>query len=360
MRECLPLMLDVLRDNMTNILWIAIMATTAIVAVPILRNRLSQSDDDHTDLLLLIERGQKAFFTVVVIVAVRIALLGADDSDVALVDTAQRVTSIVFIIAIVWLLIEILLAIEVVALGHYAPLSEISRVDVRKKRTQIILIRRLVVAVVITLGLGAALMTFPAIRVIGKGVLASAGLISVIAGLAAQSALTNVFAGIQLTLSNSMRVGDVVSVDGQSGTVGEITLTYVVLNLWDDRRLILPSSYFTTNPYENWTRRGGRIIGNIDFDVDWSVPLDALREELDRVLHETPFWDGRTGKLIVSDISQGRVRLRCLVSAATTDDMFALNAHVREAMVRFVAGHEAEWAPRIREQEILSPADVRY
>ncbi len=352
-------MLDLLHDNLTNIVWIAIMATTAIVAVPILRNRLNRSEGDHTDLLLVIERGQKAFITVVVIAAVRIALLSIDGGDLPLAQTAQRVTSIVFIIAIVWLLIEILLAIEVVMLGHFAPLSEISRVDTRKKRTQIILIRRLVVAVVITLGLGATLMTFPAIRVIGQGVLASAGLISVVAGLAAQSALTNVFAGIQLTLSNSMRVGDVVSVDGESGTVGEITLTYVVLYLWDDRRLILPSSYFTTNLYENWTRRGGRIIGNIDFDVDWSVPLDGLREELDRVLRETPLWDGRKGKLIVLDITQGRVRLRCLVSAANTDDMFSLNAYVREAMVRFVAEHGCEWAPRIRQQEFPSSIGAR-
>lgn len=308
----------------------------------------------------MIERGQKAFFTVVVIAAMRLALLGIDDGDSSLVETAQRATSIVFIMAIVWLFIEILLAIEVVVLGRYAPLSQLSRVDIRKKRTQLILIRRLVVAVVITVGLGATLMTFPAIRVVGQGVLASAGLISIVAGLAAQSALTNVFAGIQLTLSNSMRVGDVVSVDGQSGSVGEITLTYVVIYLWDDRRLILPSSYFTTTPYENWTRRGGRIIGKIDFDVDWSVPLDALREELDRVLRETPLWDGRKGVLIVYDVTQGRVRLRCLVSAANTDDMFSLNAHVREAMVRFVVEYGSEPAPRIRQQDVPSSAGVRY
>ena len=350
---------DLIRDNLANILWIAIIATIAIVAVPILRNRLSRSETDHTDLILVIERGQKAFVTVVVIAAARIALLSIDDGDSPLVETAQRVTAIAFIVAAVWLLIEILLAAEVVALSRYAPLSKISQVDVRKARTQIILIRRLFVAVVITIGVGAALMTFPAIRVIGQGVLASAGLFSIIAGLAAQSTLTNVFAGIQMTLSNSMRVGDVVSVEGQSGTVGEITLTYVVIYLWDDRRLILPSSYFTSNPYENWTRRGGRITGNIDFDVDWSVPMDALREEFDRLLQETPLWDGRKGTLIVLDVTEGRVRLRFIVSAANTDDMFALNAHVRESMVRFAAVHGYTWVPRMREQELTPPAGVR-
>jgi len=348
---------DLLRDNMVNILWIAGMATIAIVAVPILRNWLRTAEGDHDDLLIVLERGQKAFIAVVVVAAARIALLGVDDADSPLLETGLRVTAILFIAAVVWLIVEVLLAIEVVILGRYAPLDQIAEVDVRKRRTQIILIRRLIVAVAITIGIGAVLMTFPAIRVIGQGVLASAGIISIIAGLAAQSTLTNVFAGIQLTLTNAMRVGDVVSVEGQSGTVGEITLTYVVVYLWDDRRLILPSSYFTTNPYENWTRRGGRINGVIEFDVDWSVPLDALREELDRVLHESPLWDGRAGRLIVFDVTQGRVRLRIIASAATTDDMFALSSHVREAMVRFVAAQGYQWVPRMREEDVPSASD---
>lgn len=348
---------DLLRDNMVNILWIAGMATIAIVAVPILRNWLRTAEGDHDDLLIVLERGQKAFIAVVVVAAARIALLGVDDADSPLLETGLRVTAILFIAAVVWLIVEVLLAIEVVILGRYAPLDQIAEVDVRKRRTQIILIRRLIVAVAITIGIGAVLMTFPAIRVIGQGVLASAGIISIIAGLAAQSTLTNVFAGIQLTLTNAMRVGDVMSVEGQSGTVGEITLTYVVVYLWDDRRLILPSSYFTTNPYENWTRRGGRINGVIEFDVDWSVPLDALREELDRVLHESPLWDGRAGRLIVFDVTQGRVRLRIIASAATTDDMFALSSHVREAMVRFVAAQGYQWVPRMREEDVPSASD---
>jgi small-conductance mechanosensitive channel len=348
---------DLLRDNMVNILWIAGMATIAIVAVPILRNWLRTAEGDHDDLLIVLERGQKAFIAVVVVAAARIALFGVDDADSPLLETGLRVTAILFIAAVVWLIVEVLLAIEVVILGRYAPLDQIAEVDVRKRRTQIILIRRLIVAVAITIGIGAVLMTFPAIRVIGQGVLASAGIISIIAGLAAQSTLTNVFAGIQLTLTNAMRVGDVVSVEGQSGTVGEITLTYVVVYLWDDRRLILPSSYFTTNPYENWTRRGGRINGVIEFDVDWSVPLDVLREELDRVLHESPLWDGRAGRLIVFDVTQGRVRLRIIASAATTDDMFALSSHVREAMVRFVAAQGYQWVPRMREEDVPSASD---
>src|SRR5690625_27430 len=156
---------DLLRDNLVNFLWIAIMVTVAIVAVPILRHRLRQSEEDHSDLLLVVERGRKAFIAVVVIAAVRIALLGADYGDSPLVGLGERITAIAFIVALMWLLIEILLAVEAVVLARYAPLRELSKVDVRQRRTQVILIRRLVVAVVITIAVGAVLMTFPAIRV---------------------------------------------------------------------------------------------------------------------------------------------------------------------------------------------------
>lgn len=338
---------DVIRNNLEIALWIGAVIAIAVAAWWGARYAVQRWGERNPDLVLVIERGQKAFIVVAVIAAARMALLRVDD-DVAGVGTAERLSAIIFVAAVVWLAIEVLLAIEAVVLARFAPLTQIADVEVRKARTQIILIRRLVVAVVITVGVGAALMTFPAVRVMGQGVLASAGLFSIVAGLAAQSLLTNVFAGIQLTLSNSMRVGDVVSVADESGTVGEITLTYVVLYLWDDRRLILPSSYFTSNPYENWTRRGGRIVGVIDFDVDWSAPLDDLRAEFERVLAATPLWDGRKGVLFVSDVTEGRVRLRMLVSAANTDDMFSLNSHVREAMARFVAAHDCAWAPRVR------------
>ncbi|HEV2067256.1 MAG TPA: mechanosensitive ion channel domain-containing protein [Thermomicrobiales bacterium] len=242
---------DLIRANIENLIWIGIVALVGILAGVALRSVIRRSEGRNADLVLVVDRGQKAFIAVVVMATARIALLRLDEGDSPLVEIAERVTSIVFIATLVWLVIEVLLATEVVVLSRYAPLSQIGQVDVRKTRTQIILVRRLIVAVVITIGVAAALMTFPAVRVMEQGLLASAGLISIVAGLTAQSALTNVFAGIQLTLSNAMHVGDVVSVEGESGTIGEITLTYVVLYLWDDRRLILPTSHFVSNPYEN-------------------------------------------------------------------------------------------------------------
>ena len=349
---------DLLNQNLERVLWPVLIIAAVMAAGVGLRWLARRAGGRYDDLVLVIEGARKAVIAVVAIAALRTALTRMDD-DAALVEPLQRITAIVFIAAIVWLIIEILLAMEAVVLSRFAPLDELSRVDVRKARTQIILLRRLVVAVVITVGVAAALMTFPAVRIMGQGLLASAGLISIVAGLAAQSMLTNVFAGIQLTLSNAMRVGDVVSIEGESGTVGEITLTYVVLHLWDDRRLILPTSHFVSHPYENWTRRGGRITGIVDLDVDWSVPLDELRAEFDRVLRETPLWDGRKGVLFVLDVSEGRVRLRMMMSAATTDDMFSLNSHMREALVRYIASHEGGWVPRQRFEPMDKTPAVR-
>jgi small-conductance mechanosensitive channel len=345
-------MIDAFTSYLAEIVWIIVIAAMAVVAVLALRYYVRRTGAEHQDLQAIARRAERALITVVILAAIRIALIGIETSESHLAGAVAHVLSIAFIIAIVWLVAESLIASEGIILSRFAPASDMGEVAVRKVRTQITLVRRLIVALVVVLGAGAILMTFPAIRVIGQGLLASAGLISIVAGLAAQTTLTNVFAGIQLTLSSSLRVGDVVSVENQSGVVGEITLTYVVINLWDERRLILPSSYFVTQPFENWTRSGGRMIGVVHLDVDWSVPLDELRAELDRSLSETPLWDGRTATMTVSDVQNGRVRLRIGLSASSTGDMFALNAHVREAMVRFIADHGGAWAPRLSREDL--------
>ena len=169
-----------------------------------------------------------------------------------------------------WLACEIAIFLESLGLHRY-------RVDVpdnrvaRRIRTQVLVLRRLTVAVLVIIGLGAILLTFPGVEAAGASVLASAGLISVIAGLAAQSTLGNVFAGMQLAFSGSIRVDDVVVVEQQWGRIEEITLTYVVVHLWDDRRFVLPSTYFTSTPFENWTRTNSELLGAVEFDLDWRV-----------------------------------------------------------------------------------------
>ena len=178
-------------------------------------------------------------------------------------------------------------------------------------------------------------MTFPAFSDIGTTVFASAGVLSVVAGLAAQTSLGAVFAGMQIAFSGAIRVGDVVQLENGQwwGRVEEITLSYVVVRLWDERRLVLPSTYFTTEPFENWTRSDTEIMGSVEFDVDFSVPFNDMRAELDRLLSQSELWDGRRGVLQVTDAVGGVVRVRIVVSAPNAGALFDLRCDVREGMV---------------------------
>ena len=209
----------------------------------------------------------------------------------------------------------------------------------RRVRTQVTVLRRLAIAVVVLLGTAAILMTFPSFSDIGTTVFASAGVLSVVAGLAAQTSLGAVFAGMQIAFNGAIRVGDVVELEQGHwwGRIEEITLTYVVVRLWDERRLVLPSTYFTTTPFENWTRNATEIMGTVEFDVDFSVPFHEMRAELDRLLAESEQWDGRRGVLQVTDAVGAVVRIRIVVSAPNAGALFDLRCAVREGMVDWVA-----------------------
>nr|WP_248171328.1 MULTISPECIES: mechanosensitive ion channel family protein [unclassified Microbacterium] len=246
-----------------------------------------------------------------------------------------QILTILIIAASAWLLASLVVVATDVALGRY-------RIDVpdnrvaRRIRTQTLIVRRLAIALIVIIGIGAALLTFDSVRAVGASVLASAGIASVVAGLAAQSVLANVFAGLQIVFSDALRVDDVVVADGEWGRVGEITLSYVVLDLWDDRRLVLPCTYFTTTPFENWTRRGSELLGAVEMDLDWNVSPERMREHLHDVVERTDLWDGRTAVLQVTDAVAGYVRVRILVTAKDAPTLFDLRCLVREAMVSWV------------------------
>jgi len=248
-----------------------------------------------------------------------------------------------------WLACEIAIFLESLGLHRY-------RVDVpdnrvaRRIRTQVLILRRLTVAVLVIIGVGAILLTFPGVEAAGASVLASAGLISVIAGLAAQSTLGNVFAGMQLAFSGSIRVDDVVVVEQQWGRIEEITLTYVVVHLWDDRRFVLPSTYFTSTPFENWTRTSSELLGAVEFDLDWRISPADMRAELDRILATSTIWDGRTKVLQVTDAVGGMVRVRILVTAPDAGGLFDLRCYVREEMVAWLQREHPDALPRQRIQ----------
>ncbi|MFE9193320.1 mechanosensitive ion channel family protein [Micromonospora sp. NPDC007208] len=251
------------------------------------------------------------------------------------------------IATLAWLVACLLVVVEDTALARF-------RVDVpdnrhaRRVRTQVVMLRRLTIAVIVILTVGVMLMTFPSVRGIGAGVLTSAGVVGVVAALAAQSLLGNVFAGLQLAFSDAVRLDDVVVVEGEWGRIEELTLSYVVVQIWDDRRLILPTSYFTSKPFQNWTRTEAAVLGTAEFDVDWAVPVQTMREELRRLVEGTELWDGRVCVLQVTDATGGTVRLRALVSAADAGSLWDLRCLVREHLVAWIRDNRPTAMPRLR------------
>ncbi|MBC3762059.1 mechanosensitive ion channel [Quadrisphaera sp. RL12-1S] len=261
---------------------------------------------------------------------------------------AVRTVLLLAVIACVgWLVAKVVLVVEDLLLEKF-------RVDVadnrhaRRIRTQIIFLRRIALLVIALLTVGAMLWTFPEARVVGTGIFASAGLLSVVAGLAAQSSLSNVFAGLQLAFTDALRVDDVVVVEGLWGRIEEITLTYVVVHVWDDRRYVLPSTYFTSTPFEHWTRKDSQLLGVVMLEVDWRTDLDGMREELHRVVEADELWDRRVAVLQVTDAVNTFVQVRILVSAADGPTIFDLRCHVREAMVRWLVASNPDGLPRLR------------
>ncbi|TQJ31018.1 mechanosensitive ion channel family protein [Microbacterium sp. SLBN-146] len=247
----------------------------------------------------------------------------------------EQVLTMAVIAASAWMLAGAVLFVTDIALGRH-------RIDVpdnrvaRRIRTQTLIVRRLAIVLIVIIAIGAMLLTFPAVRAVGASILASAGIASIVAGLAAQSVLANIFAGVQLVFSDALRVDDVVVVENEWGRIGEITLTYVVVNLWDDRRLVLPCTYFTTQPFQNWTRQSSELLGAVELDVDWRVSPADIRAHLKDILATTDLWDGRTSVVQVTDAVGGLVRVRILVTAKDAPTLFDLRCYVREGMVTWI------------------------
>ena len=264
---------------------------------------------------------------------------------------------ILTIVAGGWFVGALLGALLSHAMNRY-PIDVADNRIARRVRTQLAIVRRLVFVVVAIVVLGAVLLTFPAVQVVGTSVLASAGVISVIAGLAAQSTLANVFAGIQLAFSDAIRVDDVVVVEQQWGRIEEITLSYVVVHIWDDRRMVLPSTYFTTTPFENWTRTSSELLGSVEFDLDWRVSPSRMREELDRIMADSPLWDHRAKVLQVTDAIGGAVHVRVLVTAKDAPTLFDLRCSVRERLIDWLQRETPEALP-VQRIEVEQPARGR-
>ncbi|MDT3766485.1 mechanosensitive ion channel [Gleimia hominis] len=217
--------------------------------------------------------------------------------------------------------------------------------------TQAQMFRRILQALVVAVTVISVILTFPQARVAMGSLLASAGVVSLVAGIAAQDSLSNTFAGLQLTLTDALRVGDVLVVDDVFCTVEEMTLTYVVLKVWDDRRVIVPSTRFTKNSFENWTRLHTKLLGTVLFHFDWTLPLARFRAEARRLMNQSDLWDGRTTSIQVTDTTAEYVEVRLVVSAADSGDLWDLRCYMREHLLEWVVENAPYALPRNRWQQ---------
>ena len=228
----------------------------------------------------------------------------------------------------------------------------------RRFETQAQVLRRLTQSIIVVVGVVAIIGTFEVARQAMTTVLASAGVISVIAGLAAQQTLGNVFAGLQLAFTDAIRVGDVVVAGDkhETGSVEEITLSYVVVRIWDERRLIIPCRYFTQTPFENWTRRAAAQLGTVELKLDWSAPMTLIRTKVEQLLTSTDLWDGRTWGVQITDSDEYTVTVRVLVSAKNSGHLSDLRAFLREQLISWIVTEEpwARPAQRIEPREIVT------
>ncbi|HKK03941.1 MAG TPA: mechanosensitive ion channel domain-containing protein [Gammaproteobacteria bacterium] len=218
----------------------------------------------------------------------------------------------------------------------------------RKFHTQFRILRRVLALVIWVLAGSAILLQFDGFRQFGSGLLASAGIASLVIGFAAQRTLGNLIAGFQIAMTQPIRLDDVVVVENEWGRIEEITLTYVVVKIWDERRLVLPIGYFLEKPFTNWTRQTSEILGTVYLHVDYSVPIDALREQLKELVKDHEDWDGRVAEIVAYESRQTTLEIRALVSARDSGAAWRLRCHAREGLVTYLQQHHPTALPRFR------------
>jgi small-conductance mechanosensitive channel len=256
-------------------------------------------------------------------------------------------TSLLFVAAIAYLLVRLIYLLRDFMLSFY-DINARDNLSARKVYTQIQVMEKILLAVVIVATIAFMLMTFDKVRQIGVSILASAGIAGIILGLAAQKSIGTLLAGLQIALTQPIRIDDVVIVEGEWGKVEDITLTYVVVRIWDLRRLVVPMTYFIEKPFQNWTRSSSDILGTVFLYTDYSIPVEAVRAEMDRIVRASDLWDGKVCGLQVTDCKPDTLELRLLISAGDAGTAWDLRCLLREKIVDFVQRNYPESLPRVR------------
>ena len=229
----------------------------------------------------------------------------------------------------------------------------------RKHVTQSRILERIAVTLIIVLTVAAVLMTFEGVAKYGVSLLASAGAAGIVVGFALQPLLKNLFAGLQLAITQPIRVDDALLIEGEWGNVEEITSTYVVVKIWDWRRLIVPLSYFIEQPFQNWTRETASLIGNVILYLDYSIPVDVIREQLARIVAQSPYWDGNIQHVQVTDFKQFTMEVRILATAGSAAKAYDLRCEIREKLIAYLQEHYPHTLPRLRAVDASGETEAR-
>ena len=303
----------------------------------------------------LLRRAEKATRWIFPLLAIILALPALPVRS-ELVEMLRHAVGLGVIAALAWVII---LLADVVGDAVYAGYrtDTADNLTARQIRTQITVLRRIFALLVIVVASGIGLMTFPAIHQLGTSLLASAGIAGIVVGMAMKSTLSSLIAGLQIALTQPIRIDDVVVVNGEWGRIEEILTTYVVVRTWDLRRLVVPLTFFIENMFQNWTRRTSDILASVYIYADYTAPVEELRHEFRRILESTPLWDQKVCVLQVSDVSEHTLQIRALSSAADSSKAWDLRCLVREKLIKFQQEKYPNSLPKARAELYRFPAD---
>ncbi|MFB6456600.1 mechanosensitive ion channel family protein [Chitinophaga sp. Hz27] len=340
-------------DHLPGIIWNLSLAGIAVLAGLLIKYLLAffvrksvKKSNEFSLIQSILLRLGKAFnyFLPVLLLNMSIPLMRLNEKYSLLL---SRIAEIALTIGFAAIVIGVVHVMEDYIYSTY-DLKKTNNLKERKIRTQLEFIRKLLIGIILVVTACIILLSFDSMRKLGAGLLTGVGVGGIIIGFAAQKSLGNLLAGFQLAFTQPIRIDDVLVVEGEWGRVEEITLTYVVVSIWDQRRLILPINYFIEKPFQNWTRNSAEILGTAFFYLDYNAPLDPIRAEFERIVEASSLWDKRVRTMVVTNITERTMEVRCLISSVNSGNAFDLRCIIREQLMKFIKDNYPESLPKTR------------